>query len=250
MRSVALGIPSRGKAGSDIEALATGVASKATDGRSAIEIHPRLAWSSLLPYTFNMLWAGFLGMRESHKLTHFAMIHDDIVPDAGWLDVLIAELEANDADIVSAVVPIKGPNGLTSTGVDDTGDQWNPRRLTLTQVYQMPATFGDAEAGGPLLANTGLWVCRFDRPWVERVAFRQQDRITRYPDGRFVPETKPEDWDFSRQVRSLGGRILATRKVGLAHEREEWHNRAPWGRWAVDEDLAADRAIKEGRLSA
>lgn len=232
---VALAMPLRNVQGMDREALARGIAAKATS--RAVAIAPGQAWTSILPYTFNLLWCGFLGRRAELGLTHFAMIHDDIRPQEDWLDVLMDELAANDADVVSAVVPIKDNRGLTSTAIDDTGDEWNPRRLTLAEVFDRDETFTDQK----ILVNTGLWVCRFDRPWCERVAFRQQDRVIHTPDGKFIPSTKPEDWDFTRQVRGRGGRVFATRRVAIEHERPEWHNRFPWGTWKADEDAAADR---------
>jgi hypothetical protein len=197
----------------------------------------------LLPYTFNTLWTGFLNMRgrDGRPIPYFGMIHDDVIPDAGWLDALLGVLDETGADIVSAVVPIKDARGLTSTAADSTGDEWSPRRLAMRELVKLPDTFGEREChehfGGPILLNTGLWVARFDRPWVEKVSFRQQDKIIRLPDGSWTCQTKPEDWDFSRQVRALGGKLLATRKVGLDHERSEWTNRRAWGTWESDYDV-------------
>lgn len=244
---VALAMPIRpGSVTFDPDAMARGVAAKATDG--ACDICPGQCATSLLPYTFNTLWAGFLGMRAEHGITHFAMIHDDIRPRQGWLDVLLAELESTGADVVSAVVPIKNVLGLTSTGVDT--DPWNPRRLTLHECWELPETFTDADAGGELLLNTGLWVCRFDRDWCEKVCFRQTDRIVQLPSGEWAPQTQPEDWDFSRQVRALGGKLAATRKIVLEHERAEWHTRFPWGKWQTDRDMNAEPSVQAKRMGA
>lgn len=213
----------------DPEALAKGAAQKATNGECDVAVGQ--AATSILTFTFNILWSGFLGKRKPDGITHFAMIHDDIRPQAGWLDVLLAEMDEHDADMVSAVVPIKDGRGLTSTGIDDTGDGWNPRRLALREAFGRPATFTDPA----ILLNTGLFVCRFDRPWCEEVQFRQQDRIVNL-DGDWVAQTKPEDWDFSRQLRGHGARLFATRKVILEHERPEWHTRHAWGAWDTDRD--------------
>lgn len=242
----ALAMPFRSPGKMCPNAVALGVRAMAsTSGK--IDIAPGMGWTSLLPYTFNLLWTGFLNARSGvpvqlpnggetvRPVDYFAMIHDDIHPDPGWLDVLIEELEANDADIVSAVVPIKDNYGLTSTGVDSTGDEWNPRRLTMTEVFELPPTFGDADVGGQIVLNTGLWVCKFTRPWCEKVWFRQHDEVRRNADGTFEAHTRPEDWDFSRQVRAHGGKLLATRKVGLNHESVKWTNRKPWGQWKTDE---------------
>jgi len=240
-------MPYRVPKGVDGEAYINGIILKAGNGERPIM--PAASWSSLLPYTFNLLWTGALNMRKSVPFTqndgtkadlpisYFAMIHDDVMPSANWLNVLIDELESTGADIVSAVIPIKDEKGLTSTATDTTGDLWSPRRLTLHEVFQMPETFGDEDAGGELLLNTGLWVCRFDAPWVEKVHFRQQDQVVKMPDGNMVPRTISEDWDFSRQVRRHGGKLMATRKVKVVHEAAQWHNHYPWGKWEIDQDL-------------
>lgn len=244
VKTVRLGMPFRAHHTTDANAYMLGVVNWASQNRFAVS--PSVAWTSLLPFTFNLIWTGALndragaatweldGSMGTRPIDYFAMIHDDIKPDGGWIGTLVGELEATGADLISAVVPIKDGRGLTSTAVDDTGDAWNPRRLTLKEVHDLPPTFGDSDVGGALLLNTGLWVCRFDRPWVERVGFRQQDCIVRRG-GRFVAQTTPEDWDFTRQVRLQGGKVLATRKVGLEHERPEFTNRRPWGVWASDE---------------
>ncbi len=229
---VGVGMPLRGTHAHVVAAM--GVA-YATQGRC--NIIPAFSSTSLLPFTFNNLWTGFLNRRKSDGITHFAMLHDDVCPVSGWLDTLLDVLEEHDADAVSAVVPIKDGRGLTSTAVEGV-DEWNPRRLTLKEVYDLPETFAEQDVGGPLLLNTGCWVCRLDRTWCEKVAFRQQDRIVKLPDGTFAPQTKSEDWDFSRQLRLLGCKLLATRKVQLEHERPEYTNTKPWGTWDTDRDAA------------
>ena len=186
--------------------------------------------SSLLTHGFNKMWCAALTLRKEHGITHFGMIHDDIGAPVGWADVLMDEMEKFDADLVSAVVPIKDDRGITSTAID-TGDMFSPTRLTMTEVFERDETF--TESG--LLANTGLWVCRIDRPWSEKVIFRQTDQMVKTDDGRFVARTSPEDWDFSRQLHQHGCKIYCTRKVQLFHERHEFHNKSPWGRWKTDQ---------------
>lgn len=189
--------------------------------------------SSILPLTFDLLWAQALMHHDRGEITHFAMIHDDVVPGADWLRVLLGEMRTHDADIVSAVVPIKDARGLTSTGIDDTGDVWNPRRLTLTEVHERPTTFTDPA----ILLNTGLWVCDLSRPWVKATtpegelvaSFHQRNRIVQGGDG-WKAECRSEDWEFSRLVRSAGGtRQYATRTVGLYHADPRFTNTVAWG---------------------
>ena len=210
-----------------------GIAHLRTASRDeSVQVQPTFAQASLLPLSFNLLWSQALNARDGGEATHFAMLHDDVLPAAGWLDALLHELEWLEADVVSAVVPIKDGRGLTSTALES-GDPWNPRRLTLREVFEREETF--TEDG--LLVNTGCWVCDLRRPWCERVWFKQQDRLVK-KDGKWWAETISEDWDFSRQVRALGGTLYATRKVQLDHDRPEFTNKYPWGAWATDENHA------------
>jgi hypothetical protein len=182
--------------------------------------------SSLLTHAFNTLYAKALNMRESHGVTHFAMIHSDIVPDAHWLDVLYLEMGKYKADLISAVVPVRGDSGMTSTAVE-TGDPWAARPLSLKECFDYPETWTSAD----LLVNTGLMLLDLNASkfGTSRRAFHQQDRVVLKND-KHVAETIPEDWDFSRQVRGSGGRVYATRKVGLYHGTKQCHNRSVWGK--------------------
>jgi hypothetical protein len=248
---VALAMPARGMPGQDMEAYCRGVAGKASTN-SDLMVYPGGQWCSLLTYTFNLLWAGFLSKRAELGLTHFAMIHDDVVPEPGWLDTLIREMEASGADLVSAVVPIKDGRGLTSTALE-TNDVWNPRRLTMLEMYAKddvlfasdshPLTVTSDELPG-LLVNTGLWVCDLSNPFFEKLYFRQEDTVTKNESGGFNVFTSPEDWNFSRDVKAAGGCIAATLAVNLYHERPEFTNAKPWGNWAVDQDWSRDQSVK------
>ena len=218
-----------------------------------VSVQPTFAQASLLPLAFNLLWTQALNAAKCGELTHFAMLHDDVCPDPGWLDVLLSELEWREADIVSAVVPMKDGRGLTSTALDVTGDEWNPYRLTLAEAFDREETFTHPA----ILLNTGCWVCRLDRPWCRKVWFRQCDRTREEPDGNLSAQTASEDWNFSRDVRACGGtRLYATRKVRLDHERAEFTNRHPWGMWTRDEthpiEVAAEVAlsVQPGRTEA
>lgn len=186
--------------------------------------------SSLLTFGFNRMWCMGLNLRKEHGATHFSMIHSDIAAPVGWVDTLIDEMERVGGDMISAVVPIKDKRGITSTALDS-GDDFSPRRLTMKEIYDREETFTD-----PLiLLNTGLWVCRLDAAWVTKVFFRQTDQVVFNAQGKAFARTNPEDWDFSRQVKMYGGKIFATRKVHLWHERQEFTNSKPWGEWETDQ---------------
>lgn len=213
--------------------------------------------TSLAIRCFNLLLCDVLNLRKRFPITHFAMMHDDICPDDGesrWLDILLDELEATGADMVSAVVPIKNAAGCTSTAVDMDGAPWVTRRLTMTEIMGLPPTFTIDDIPwrlpeSQLLVNSGLWLCRVDSGWMEKafpltnpsgapreasLAFRDYARIVQLPNGEYVAEDISEDWDWSRQLNAFGLKLAATRKVGLYHERPEFHNREAWGAWATD----------------
>lgn len=195
--------------------------------------------TSILPYTFNCLWATALNGREEHGWTHFAMHHDDVnVSTINWLDILVEEQQRTGADLLSVVVPIKDRRGLTSTGY--LKPDGLIRRLTLREVYKLPETFGiediTDQPGHQLVVNTGLWVCDFTKPWVEEVWFNNLDSIKKHDDGKFYAHTLSEDWDFSMKTfKNHNLKIMATRKIALKHHGEmTFSNQSPWGIWDAD----------------
>ena len=195
--------------------------------------------TSLLDHGFNRLWCGALNLRQQ-GITHFAMIHDDVCPPQGWLNLLLAELDWYQADVMSAVVAIKSPEGLTSTAVE-TDDPWCPRRLALREVHDLPPTFTDEDVGGKLLLNSGLWVCDLRKPWVdnpEPLFFQTLNRLVKDDDGDWQAQVRSEDWEFSRAARARGAKLYATRKLAPVHTGEmEYPSDHVWGSWQTDEVL-------------
>ena len=185
---------------------------------------------SALGQTFNKLWASALGMAG---VTHFAMLHSDVIPSHWWVDTLVDELDRTGADVISAACRIKDPKGLTSTAVGDPDDPWDYRRITCEEMGQLPGTFGIEDIPAEitedyrnvLLVNTGCWVCDLRRPWWReqnpdgslRWAFTQNDRISQLPHGQYLVEFAPEDWLFSRYCHEVGAKVLCTKKVSLRH---------------------------------
>ena len=203
------------------------------------EVQLKLTGSSILTHHFNNLWCAALNARETHGLTHFVMLHNDIVPQNAmasvWIDLLIDLMAEHDLDVLSAVSPIKDKNGLTSTAIDT--DQWRPRRFTMTEIMGFSPTFTMQN----LLINTGLMAIRLDQPWSEKVCFHTHDRIVKINshDNKnewFQAEVEPEDWAFSRWCNRQGLRIGATREVPLLHLGElPYANSAAWGTMTTDE---------------
>lgn len=214
------------------------------------EVAPARTSGSFLTKVFNSLWCAALNGR-AQGVTHFAMLHADIIPTVpGWVDVMVAELERTGADMLAAVSPLKNGYGLTSTSIAlDLEDPWLSRRLTMKEVHDLPETFGAEDVGGPLLLNTGLWVCRLDSPFFDamnddgltlKLCFDFKNRIVRNPEtGEYHAEAVSEDWLFSQELNRLGAKLMATRKVGVRHIGEhEYRSDSVWGSQTTDEVFA------------
>lgn len=184
-------------------------------GTAIVEtIHAEMDGSALT-FSFNQLWCAALNGRRSHGVTHFLLWHADVKPIGDdWLNVMFQEMSENEADVLSAIIPIKDSRGLTSTALDN-GDQWRPLRLTQKQVWSkdLPDTW-TAEG---LMFNTGLMLVDFRKPWVEKICFTMKDKIELGKDGIFRAYCESEDWNFSRQCAALGVNSFVTRKVVTEH---------------------------------
>jgi hypothetical protein len=193
---------------------------------------------SLLALVFNRLWVRALNRRKD-GVTHFAMHHADVEAPAGWVDVLVNEMRDWQADVLSVVLPIKDQRGLTSTGLQSAVTK-KIRRFTMTEVLNLPRTFDRFEVDGYddeiLMVNTGLWICNFTKPWVEKVCFHILDGITKDEDGTFQARAVPEDWNFSTWCAEQGLRVFATRAVAAKHHgRASYPNDSVWGTYQTDE---------------
>lgn len=193
---------------------------------------------SLLPDAFNALLVAAMNMRKQVGITHFAMLHGDVVPQEHWLDVLFEEMAATEADAISAVIPIKSHQGLTSTAIGDVVNghlAW--KKLTLRDVFKLPETFTINDtpwADKILLINTGCLLINLQgdwvRDWVLGGGFRLESRIDEVEPGEFLATTSPEDWLMSYDMHRLGCKVAATRKVGLNHDGHfNYTNRMAWG---------------------
>ena len=94
----------------------------------------RLQQTSLLASACNNLWCDALNKRMQDNLKWFVLVHADVVPEPMFADKLIAIAEKHDADLVSAVIPIKDENGLTSTAISGPDHFTRFTRLTTKQV--------------------------------------------------------------------------------------------------------------------
>jgi len=212
-----------------------------------------LSRSSFLPQAFDEPYFAAL---NDPQATHFAMLHDDIEAQDGWLDILLEELDRSGADMVSALSPIKSHHGRTSTAIDHVDDPYKiERRITMKEASRLPFTFTAADCGYPdrrLLLNTGCFVCRLDRPWAKASVdgqlichFTTANRGV-VKDGKWSFEMIPEDWFFSRAIQMLGGKVACTRRVKLNHNGvAEYPNLGKWGSEEMDVSWGATVPIGE-----
>lgn len=204
-------------------------------------------YGSLLAHNFNKLWCVALNRAHSGEpVEYFAMLHDDIGLADCWLDLLIEELEANQFDILGVVSPIKDTRGLTSLALHREGDNWHPEcRLSMRDIFELPATFTSDDLGKPLLLNTGCWVCKFNLEWARKIWFTVNDRIGfNTATNQYEALNESEDWFFSRLAHEMQLKIGATRKLGLAHDGAmTFVNTRPWGNNPFDVEVCSKSPV-------
>lgn len=197
--------------------------------------------SSLLPDAFNFGWCHAVNCYRRGEIEAWGLIHSDMGAETGWVDILERERAKVNADVISAVVPIRDetgpPRGMTSTAVDS--DDWGPRRLTMHEVHNLlPETFTSDDTqqlfGFPLLLNTGLMLVKMRPEFVEPpFGFHLMTGVGPGPQGQIRMLVQPEDWIFSRDCRKRGLRLAATRAVKLTHgDGDLWDNQKVRGQQA------------------
>jgi hypothetical protein len=199
---------------------------------------------SLLTKVFNTLWCEALDMREL-GVTHFLMMHSDIgVEGRGWLDKMLETMEKTGADVLSAVVPIKSGEGVTSTAYEVDGGEfpgWQLRRYTMTEIHGMK---GKTFTHPRILVNTGIMLVDFRKPWVEEMHFHFEDDIRKDRKGQRRVLNWPEDWLFSREARAKGAKLWATREVLVVHYgRQGFPSEMAWG--LLEHDRGFEKAPLE-----
>ncbi len=213
---------------------------------------------------FTTLWCRALNRYEAGGCSHVAMLHSDIAPQAGWIDLLIDEMEEHRLDFLSVACATKDQRGVCNGGIGVTTNRWGPyRRLTVRELLKLPPTFdlddlkrlgycGREAADKVLLHNTGCWVADLRRPvftttyddtgredgdnhyhekgdlkaWFDFPTRIRRDEET----GLWMSLRESEDWFFSRQLHKIGARTAITRKISLAHEGQwDYRNDREWG---------------------
>lgn len=209
--------------------------------------------SSLLANSFNRALCTCLGARE--VADYFCLLHADVVPCDGFLDIGIESIERYGFAAVHASCAIKDGNGDTSTAIAFSDDLWAPiRRITTTELHQLPDTFSlfdirrelDPTAFA-LLPNTGCLLIKIE-PWLwEFPGFAILDRIVTGPTGKRQAEVLSEDWHFGFWARANGIRIGGSRKITTRHiGPAPFTTEHPWGRKRDEEYFELIRQSRGG----
>ena len=208
-RNIFVALPSYGGAASPNM---SAIINMVMNGEAGSRVTMKTYHSSLLTHGFNLAWVEALNLRTNGRVTHFLMLHNDVQPwPTVWLPMLLGEMDREDADVLSAIVPIKDGSRGTSTAID-TDNKWRPHRLTIEEVLAQPTTWTNPR----LLINTGCLLINMTKPWVEQICFRINNQ-NELVDGKWITHVEPEDWNFSRQCHALGVKVFATRILPIIH---------------------------------
>lgn len=192
--------------------------------------------SSLLAHNFN----DCVCIALNNGFDDICILHTDVCPENGWLDILYEEREAIGTKVIHAVSPIKDHRGVTSTAYAYSDEPWTLlRRLTMAESKKLPETWTlddvqqtiDAKIKH-VLPNTGCLLVSCD-VLNDFPGFEIRDRIRKtVKEGKTVwlSEVVPEDWNFGFWCAANNIAVAGTRKVKLDHRGpENWPNTAVWG---------------------
>jgi hypothetical protein len=196
------------------------------------EVRVHLTWSasSLLAANFNKC----LCEAKNRKMDWLLIWHGDIAPSGrAWLRGMVDAAESVRADLFSAVSPLKGPHGFTSTAGDTTDGM---RRITMREMEKLPDVFNVDDVRTNLwpcrwlLVNTGLMLVRLANVNPATTHFTIRDLVTERG-GVYRWSVMPEDWGFSGAAGRRGLRVYGSKKPELVHVgAQEYPNSGePWG---------------------
>jgi FkbM family methyltransferase len=200
---------------------------------------------------FTRCWQAIMNAGMQGLCTHGAMMHVDLMvsEDGGrWLDILMAEMEATGADFISVPIAIKDPRGVTSSGIGNPENRWNPwKRFTIKEINKFPKTFSIDDTvyrGKFLLHNHALCLADMRNPaWYvpgpdgdAPAIFNFEERL-RLENGFWQRYQDSEDWAFSRMLWHMGLKTVITSKVKVIHLGQiGYENYGDTGLWEVDND--------------
>jgi hypothetical protein len=163
-------------------------------------------------------------------------MHADIeITTSDWLIEMLDEMKKTGVAVLSATVPIKQPNGDTSTAPDIIEGKDDVTLLCMEDICKLPVTitpeickrvFGNDK----LLINTALMLIDMEKVDPERHYFHILDQI-KLKNGEYFPAGCPEDWHFSRMLYADKLTYGATRRIAVKHWGFHYYaNERPYGR--------------------
>lgn len=254
---------------------AMAAANRATAGKYLVD--GRFSRGSALCRGINTPWSTMCNSQPAYD--YFAILHSDAEPEGHWLDIEIGEMEKHGFDAIHAFSAIKDSFGLTSTAYGRLDDPWAPvRRITTTEIEQLPETFGIAdlervlgrfgfgESDLCMLCNTATIVIKVNKRTIEGPGpfainrrtkrelrdwprcfpgFTVFDRIVEDDPEFMVAESVSEDWWFGRWAAQNGLKVGCTSKVRINHYgRAAYSTDHAWGIHKRDEAFFMRAAIE------
>ncbi len=229
------------------------------------DIDVMILTSSALTYGFNRLYCAML---NNPMCRYWVLLHADIIPERGnWVSHLVTQMDATGADVMSAVMPLKNPEGSTSTALglgENPVEDGTFRRLTMHEAMELPECFNRKHLADlfnrtqdpalpkwdwgecHLLNNTGLMCIRGKRRDVlETLHFDVRNGIRKNAQGKWECWFEPEDWLFSRQAEAAGLNVWATRSIPARHVgKHGFPNASEWGTLEHD---TSEHIIRQSR---
>lgn len=185
------------------------------------EAIPAVGQNSLLPSNFNQLWCNALNARKKYNITHFAMLHNDVLPlKRDWLLVLLHEMVKHEADVVSSCVLMKSKTRrvMSAAWWPKNGVRDDVKHITEAELANMPITFDSSvNPGCKLLMNTGMWLADIRTDRLASCFFEIKNWTFPDADGVWHARDIPEDWNFSLQVHHRKGRLFCTQANPVSH---------------------------------
>lgn len=183
---------------------------------------------SLLAWGFNQLYSAALNRRKE-GVTHFLLLHADIIPLGNWYGTLLTEMQRFNLDAIAANVPFRSDSGICSTGYDTSNDRsTDPHRYMIQELEGQTLT--SRERPG-LLINTGCLLMDISKPWAEEFCFRIHDGIHKKDNGDFEATCLSEDWYMSRWMTDRQIPFGATSKVKCLHVGAK-----AWPNWTANKE--------------